>query len=152
MAEFLLQNGADVNCLESRKLTPLYGASQNGHVETAELLIKNGADINFQDTKTRFTALQIASKMGHYEVVRLLLKNGAEVDCLIEGGWTPLLLAINNRLMFMTYEQAKIASLLIEYNANQSVRLTDSGNSALELVLDTENKSVLKVMLYQNNK
>ena len=154
MAEFLLQNGADVNCLESRKLTPLYGASQNGHVETAELLIKNGADINFQDTKTRFTALHIASKKGHYEVVRLLLKHGAEVDCLMEGGWTwtPLLLAINDRLLFMTNEQTEVVSLLIEYNANQSVKLTDSGNSALELVLDTENKSVLKVMLYQNNK
>ena len=154
VVELLLQNGADVNSIEYHKLTPLYRASESGHVETAELLIKNGADINFQDTKTRFTALHIASKKGHYEVVRLLLKHGAEVDCLMEGGWTwtPLLLAINDRLLFMTNEQTEVVSLLIEYNANQSVKLTDSGDSALELVLDTENKSVLKVMLYQNNK
>ena len=151
VVEFLLQNGADVNCLEYHMVTPLYRASENGHVETSELLIKNGADVNFQGTKIKFTALHVASQVGHYEVVKLLLKHGADVDCLIEGGWTPLLSAINDRLMFMTYEQAKIASLLIEYNANQSVRLTDSGDSALELVLDTENKNVLKVMLYQNN-
>ena len=94
VAELLLQNGADVNCLEFHKVTPLYRASENGHVETAKLLIKHGADINFQGRKDRHTALHIATQKGHYEVVKLLLKHGAKVDCLLEGGWTPLLLAI----------------------------------------------------------
>ena len=94
MVELLLQNGAEVDCLNLQCLefSPLYGACIKGHFETAKLLIMHGANVNFQDKKHSF-ALHMATQEGHYEIVQLLLKNGAIVDCLREDGLTPLHLA-----------------------------------------------------------
>ena len=68
MAELLLQNGADVNCLEFRNHTPLHLAAQYGHVETAELLIKHGADVNFQGTVWKFEIFFIKSMLMNYNL------------------------------------------------------------------------------------
>ena len=94
MVELLLQNGAEVDCLNLQclKFSPLYGACIKGHFEVAKLLIMHGADVNFKE-KGNYFALHMASQEGHYEIVKLLLKNGATVDCLRRDGLTPLHLA-----------------------------------------------------------
>ena len=97
MVELLLQNGAEVDCLNLQcpEFTPFYGACIKGHVETAKLLLMNGADVNFQH-KGNYSALHMASQDGNYEIVKLLLKNGAIIDCLSKDELTPLHLACGN--------------------------------------------------------
>jgi ankyrin repeat protein len=58
--------------------TPLYVASQNGHVEVVRLLIDAGALIS-QANNNGVTPLSVASAIGHVEVVRLLIDAGAMV-------------------------------------------------------------------------
>ena len=58
--------------------TPLYVASQNGHVEVVRLLIDAGALIN-QAKNSGATPILAASQDGHVDVVRLLIDGGATV-------------------------------------------------------------------------
>ena len=53
--------------------TPLYIASQEGHMDAVTLLLKANADPNIQDDKGA-TPLYLASQNGHTETVALLLK------------------------------------------------------------------------------
>lgn len=43
-ARVLLDAGADANCREEGRFTPLHSAAQSGNVELATLLIERGAD------------------------------------------------------------------------------------------------------------
>lgn len=59
VVELLLSNGANVNDVDSRNTSSLYGASTNGHTEVLKLLLAKGAtidnaSINFaKNTKTK---------------------------------------------------------------------------------------------------
>ncbi|KAF0717653.1 Aste57867_2175 [Aphanomyces stellatus] len=71
--------GAFINWKKKNGESPLFIASQNGHIEVATLLLANGADVN-QDDKYGWSPLSIASQQGHVEVTTLLLANGADVN------------------------------------------------------------------------
>ena len=49
VARLLIQKGANVNCQNNWKSTPLHMASRNGDLEVPKLLIQKGAYVNFQD-------------------------------------------------------------------------------------------------------
>ena len=71
----MVKAGADLNRTWDGA-TPLFQASQNGHVEVVEILVKAGADLN-QAWDGR-TPLYQASQNGHAEVVEILVKAGAD--------------------------------------------------------------------------
>ena len=48
-AQFLIDNGANINAKDNYGWTSLMRACYNGHIETAQILIDNGADIEAQD-------------------------------------------------------------------------------------------------------
>lgn len=75
----LLENGADVNAVDSYYGSALLAASAPGHLETVKLLLESGADVNtcgYEDV----SALEAASANGHFETVKLLLEFGADVN------------------------------------------------------------------------
>ena len=59
--------------------TPLYIASQNGHVKVVEALLTAGADFN-QPNKDGVTPFTAASQNGHLKVVEELLDAGVEEE------------------------------------------------------------------------
>ena len=54
------------------RASPLFQASQNGHLDIVKVLIEADGDVN-QASNDKYTALGISSQFGNLEIVRLLL-------------------------------------------------------------------------------
>jgi len=78
VAEFLLNNKADVNAKDWEGQTPLHDAAKNGHKDVVELLASK-AEIDAKDN-SGFTPLHMAAIYGHKDVVKLMIANGAEYN------------------------------------------------------------------------
>ncbi|XP_019773681.1 poly [ADP-ribose] polymerase tankyrase [Dendroctonus ponderosae] len=77
VAEYLLENGADVNAQDKGGLIPLHNASSYGHLDIAALLIKFNTVVNATD-KWGFTPLHEAAQKGRTQLCALLLAHGAD--------------------------------------------------------------------------
>jgi ankyrin repeat protein len=75
VAEFLLNEGADVNALTADKLTPLHMAAQNGNLDIVKLLLDHKANINAVDSKG-WTPVDRATKWNHPETADFLRQQG----------------------------------------------------------------------------
>ncbi|KAK3589737.1 hypothetical protein CHS0354_021059 [Potamilus streckersoni] len=89
VAEFLLENGADVNAQDKGGLIPLHNASSYGHVDIAALLIKYNTCVNAVD-RWGFTPLHEAAQKGRTQLCALLLAHGADPTLKNQEGQTPL--------------------------------------------------------------
>ena len=82
----LIENGAGVNTLDSRKYTPLHYAAQcNTNPEVLNVLIEKGADINAITCTYhhQYTPLHFAVKFNtNIEVSKVLIKKGADINAL----------------------------------------------------------------------
>ncbi|XP_076345953.1 tankyrase isoform X1 [Tachypleus tridentatus] len=92
VAEFLLENGADVNAQDKGGLIPLHNASSYGHSDIAALLIKYSTVVNATD-RWGFTPLHEAAQKGRTPLCALLLAHGADPSVQNHEGQTPLDLA-----------------------------------------------------------
>ncbi|XP_055716585.1 poly [ADP-ribose] polymerase tankyrase [Phlebotomus papatasi] len=92
VAEYLLENGADVNAQDKGGLIPLHNASSFGHMDIAALLIKHNTKVNATD-KWGFTPLHEAAQKGRTQLCALLLAHGADPYVKNQEGQTPIELA-----------------------------------------------------------
>lgn len=76
VAEYLLENGAEVNSQDKGGLIPLHNASSYGHLDIAALLIKHNTIVNATD-RWGFTPLHEAAQKGRTQLCALLLAHGA---------------------------------------------------------------------------
>jgi len=118
VAEFLINNNADISATDASWQSLLYQAAQADAVKLAELLIAKGADVNAKNN-SRYgqnafnsgrTPLHLACRKGNKEMVELLISKGADVN------------AKNNRrdtlLHLVEVAQTDIVKLLIDKGAN----------------------------------
>ncbi|KAL1122657.1 hypothetical protein AAG570_002984 [Ranatra chinensis] len=89
VAEYLLENGADVNAQDKGGLIPLHNASSYGHLDIAALLIKYNTVVNATD-KWGFTPLHEAAQKGRTQLSALLLAHGADPMIKNQEGQCPL--------------------------------------------------------------
>uniref|UniRef100_A0A8C5BYZ4 Poly [ADP-ribose] polymerase n=1 Tax=Gadus morhua TaxID=8049 RepID=A0A8C5BYZ4_GADMO len=89
VAEFLLQQGAEVNAQDRGGLIPLHNAASYGHVDVAALLIKYDACVNATD-RWCFTPLHEAAQKGRTQLCALLLVHGADPALRNQEGHSPL--------------------------------------------------------------
>merc|ERR1719506_3341664 len=88
--EPILWKHADPNIAErGTGLTPLYHASQLGHLDVTKMLCGAGANTNLATIDGR-TPLSIASEEAHHEVVRFLCEARADVNQASDEGDAPL--------------------------------------------------------------
>ena len=73
VAEYLLDNGSDVNAQDKGGLIPLHNASSYGHLDIAALLIKYNTVVNATD-KWGFTPLHEAAQKGRTQLCALLVR------------------------------------------------------------------------------
>lgn len=95
VARKLIEEGADVNLLDSSQRTTLYQPAVNGDIEIIKILVTEQVNPNLEDLMN-LTALYEAARNGHKEVVRLLMNNGADVKKNGALKLTPLHIAVAN--------------------------------------------------------
>uniref|UniRef100_A0A8C7V1V4 Tetratricopeptide repeat, ankyrin repeat and coiled-coil containing 1b n=1 Tax=Oncorhynchus mykiss TaxID=8022 RepID=A0A8C7V1V4_ONCMY len=86
---FLLEQGAMVQQINRRGVSPLFCAVRQGHWQIAELLLQHGADVNISDKQGR-TLLMVAACEGHLSTADFLLSKGALLTSMDKEGLTPL--------------------------------------------------------------
>lgn len=124
VAEYLLENGADVNAQDKGGLIPLHNASSYGHLDIAALLIKHSTVVNATD-KWGFTPLHESAQKGRTQLCALLLAHGADPYMKNQEGQTPIELASADDVKCLL-QDAMTSSL-----ANQ--QLSASTNSLISL-------------------
>ena len=115
VAQFLVQQGAEVDRANSNGWLPFMIAAQEGHLEVAKFLLQQGTEaavdqavkllmekspgvVNIQN-KDGYTFLHIAILAGNEAVAQVLIDNDS-IDLEIQDnyGQTPLLLAVEEKL------------------------------------------------------
>ena len=90
IAQILLQNGTNVNIVDSGGIGSLYRAVQACHGSVLEFLLKYQADVHLRIGPRHMTALHEVAWAGELDICGLLLKHGADVMSKARDGWTPL--------------------------------------------------------------
>ena len=106
-----VERGLDVNGVAwPRKLTPIFMAAQNQHVEIVDFLLQNGAN---GDAAISYdlTPLYAASENGNVDIVRLLLGHGVDGEKCSSYGCTPLSIASQRN-------KPEVVRLLLEYGVD----------------------------------
>ncbi|XP_030643168.1 protein TANC1 isoform X2 [Chanos chanos] len=86
---YLLEQGAVVQQVNRREVSPLFCAVRQGHWQIADLLLQHGADVNVSDKQGR-TLLMVAACEGHLSTADFLLSKGASLTSMDKEGLTPL--------------------------------------------------------------
>ena len=90
IAQILLQNGTNVNIVDSGGIGSLYRAVQACHGSVLEFLLEYQADVHLRIGPRHMTALHEVAWAGELDICGLLLKHGADVMSKARDGWTPL--------------------------------------------------------------
>ena len=72
VVKLLIEEGCDVNGIDSHGHTSLHTACREGQLEVAQVLLEHNAEVHAID-KMGCTALHCAAKSGHLKVVELLI-------------------------------------------------------------------------------
>jgi ankyrin repeat protein len=108
----LIQQGVNVNTLDTNGDAPLIQAAYEGYTEIVRLLLEAGADVSVVDPGMKATALHAAAYAGRTEAAKLLIAYKVDIDK--QGpynGYT----ALHDALWQNHVETAKV---LIEAGAN----------------------------------
>jgi ankyrin repeat protein len=92
IALFLLNNGIDVNMINSDSQTALHLICVNQQLDVVEKLLENNADINLRDkygNNAVWTAV-FNCKGKNYDMVRLLMKYNPDIHTKNKAGRSPL--------------------------------------------------------------
>jgi ankyrin repeat protein len=125
-ADFLLENGEDVNRLISGGVTPIHSAYKL-RPESLDYLIEKGADLTIVDS-TGNTVLHAAAWSQDDELVTKLIDFGAEVNVMNDDGETPLLNACWR-------DSIDVVQVLLENGAHQEIGVCKNGDSCTNALL-----------------
>jgi len=136
LMRFFLENGADINKINSNGESALVLAAWKGNLEAVKWLLERGANINAPDRQ--WSALHYAAFSGHTEMVDYLIERGANINARSTNGSSPLMLAI--------YEgKDQLARKLIEKGADRTPR-NDWGDGALEWAMRYNHLDVARLL------
>jgi ankyrin repeat protein len=88
----LIEQGADVNTFNRLRVSPLWAAANNDHIETCRLLVEKGADVNFSGSAGMTPAMCAAKRHGP-RLLDFMIEKGADSNSCDDYGWTLLIYA-----------------------------------------------------------
>lgn len=154
MAEYLLENGAEVNSQDKGGLIPLHNASSYGHLDIAALLIKHNTIVNATD-RWGFTPLHEAAQKGRTQLCALLLAHGADPYMKNQERQTPIELASADDVKCLL-QDAMTASIGNQHLATSNASLisneatTPTTETVETVTLPTGASMTLSVPISQN--
>ncbi len=133
----------------SRKRTPLYIASRNGHYRAVEILLAYSADPSLAQTNGS-TPLHGASFYGHKKVVQMLLEAGASIYDKNEWGNTPVDEAYDKDMLLLlqSYEKKEFYKMLLKCRSKVDRVLLIRGNSSV--TVEYQKKIIAKRYVLKN--
>ena len=140
VAEFLINNGADINVKNNHGETPLMYASRVHNIKVVELLIQKNADINAFNNYGN-TALMYG--VNNLVTVKLLVENGADVN-FYKGGSTALISACE----YSHERNIDVIKYLVSKNANINAQ-DNEGDTALNKTLDTLDEGSIDILDFE---
>lgn len=120
----LLDQGVDVDAVNTKGSTALMWAVQYEHASIAKMLLEKGANPNAEN-KAGYIALGKAAAKGYTAIVNLLLGYGANINQADENGRTALMNAA-------AQGHADIVQMFIDKGVNVSQANKDGGTSLME--------------------
>ena len=141
MVRFLVNNGAEINCINRVGQTPLTWASRFMHIEIVKYLLYNGADVNKTDQKYQLTSLIGAAVGGNISIGELLINSGALINHKdVINNAAPLHWAI-------FYGNTDFAELLINNGANYHEKAMEQNMySAYDMAKNYKNEKLIKLI------
>ena len=132
----LIENGKDVNQLDSNQRSPLDQALKKDDFNVFKALVENQADVNFSSVETG-PLLFYAINTYHY--AKLLIDKGANVNCVTTRNTTPLHAAA-------VHGDINIAKLLIHKGARINAQ-TNTCRTPLLFAADMGHYEVVEMLL-----
>ncbi len=142
IAEYLIENGADVNLDGYGHGGPLLIALRSRHYDFVRTLLKYNADVNltdkFGETPLHVLCDDYMKSDERIEFVKLLIENGADVNKADTDGWPPLFNAIEG-------DDYEIIHLLDENRVSWDVK-DNRGRGPLDFV-DSHDEKMKKYII-----
>jgi ankyrin repeat protein len=113
IAQYLIDNGANVNSLNSIKQNALHFAVVHQKTEMVKLLVEHDTEI--KPNNFGITSLMMAIQLGTFEMVEMLDPSFEEVNIAADDGWTAVYFAVRK-------QDEKILDYLIDKGACINVR------------------------------
>jgi len=139
IAQYLIENKADINIIDRKGWTALHYAASKGHFDILELLLKAGANTESRCVFCGCGPLYHASYQEDSKGVELLLNYGADINRKTNEKITPLIRAVDS-------ERIENVRLLINANAEIDDQSSE-GKSALFIAVDEYEKDLKLVKL-----
>ena len=138
--EILINNGLDVNKINSHGNLLLATAIICSNIEAVKLLVGNGADVNL--TVNNLPLITLALSYGDIELFRLLIENGADINAVANN--QPIIL---NALLYGNNEAVK---LLVENGAD--IEFENFNTNLLEHALLFSNDEIIELCISKGSK
>jgi ankyrin repeat protein len=135
--KFLINNGANVNSIDSSGQNALFAALTNNNSKLVIYLIENGINVNLVDNYS-MTALHHAVNRSfpNIEIIKNLIENGVNINQPDKGGRTALYLAIQWDIQYNVLE------FLINNGANINQCDNEGKNPVLKCFYNGEKKNI----------
>ncbi len=127
VAEFLIEQGVDVNTQDTHGVSALQQAIRWSSVAAVNLLLQKGANTNAKDSSGT-TPLHEATTIAGEAKIKLLLEHGAKINDQDTIGRTPLMNAVGYSL----FPEPEIVKILLASGANPDIK-DRFGNTAFSL-------------------
>ncbi len=134
----LIQEGIDLNSLDSSGRTLLHLAVSHANKDILRLLLNAGADAEVEDEDGN-TPLMLASFSGTEPLVKLFIERGGHVNKGNSSGDTPLIAAT-------MYSHFATAKYLLKQGANPNIQ-NNEGMTALHWAAAHGDKNIVKLLL-----
>jgi ankyrin repeat protein len=122
-----IKNGADIECQDELKKTPLENAAENGHLKIVKYLIEKNANVEACNECPSKPPLCAAASNNHLDIVKYLVEKKTNIEAKDEFSRSPLHFAASGCHL-------EVVKYLVQNGANVNAKDDLDENSPLHYV------------------